>query len=170
MRDALPATVPFERCRREPRARSRSASPGWPRAASTCSAALTVDRLHEPYRAAIYPQLPQLVEAARDAGALGACLSGAGSTILAFADSLTVISRIEGAFAAAAADTDITGRVLVVAPRNAGQGQAQGLTSGSFSRPAVLARMNPSVSSHAASLASANSLALRSKKPCGASG
>jgi len=81
---------------------------------------LTVDRLHEPYRAAVYPQMPQLVEAARSAGALGACLSGAGSTILAFADSLTVISRIEGAYAAAAADTDLTGRVVVVAPRNAG--------------------------------------------------
>ena len=80
---------------------------------------LTVDRLHEPYRAEIYPQLPKLIEAARGAGAIGACLSGAGSTILAFADSLTVISRIEGAFAAAAADTDLTGRVLVVAPRNA---------------------------------------------------
>src|SRR3954453_2959603 len=43
---------------------------------------LTVDRRHEPYRAAAYPQLPRLVQAARDAGALGACLSGAGSTIL----------------------------------------------------------------------------------------
>ena len=40
---------------------------------------LTVDRLHEPYRAEIYPQLPKLVEAARGAGAIGACLSGAGS-------------------------------------------------------------------------------------------
>ena len=80
---------------------------------------LTVDRLHEPYRAEVYPQLPKLVEAARGAGAIGACLSGAGSTVLAFADSLTVISRIEGAFAAAAADTDLTGRVQVVAPRNA---------------------------------------------------
>ncbi len=81
---------------------------------------LTVDRLHEPYRAAVYPQLPQMVEAARGAGALGACLSGAGSTILAFANSLTVISRIEGAFAAAAADTELTGRILVAAPRNTG--------------------------------------------------
>jgi len=83
-------------------------------------AKLTVDHLHEPYRAAVFPQMPKLVEAARRAGALGACLSGAGSTILAFADSLSVISRIEGAFAAAAADTDLTGRVLVVAPRNQG--------------------------------------------------
>ena len=45
---------------------------------------LTVDRLHEPYRAAVYPQLPQLIAAAREAGAIGACLSGAGSTVVAF--------------------------------------------------------------------------------------
>ena len=83
-------------------------------------ARLTVDRLHEPYRAAIYPQLPKMVEAARGAGALGACLSGAGSTILAFADSMAGITRIEAAFFAAAADVDLPGRVQVVAPRNAG--------------------------------------------------
>ena len=83
-------------------------------------ARMTVDRLHEPYRAKVYPQLPRLVEAAREAGALGACLSGAGSTILAFVDSMTGISRVEGAFAAAAADTDLEGRILVVQPRNAG--------------------------------------------------
>jgi homoserine kinase len=83
-------------------------------------ARLTVDRLHEPYRAAVYPQLPRLVAAAREAGALGACLSGAGSTILAFADSMAGIARIEAAFVAAAADTDLPGRVLVVEPRNAG--------------------------------------------------
>ena len=81
---------------------------------------LTVDRLHEPYRAAVYPQLPRLIAAAREAGALGACLSGAGSTILAFADSMAGITRIEGAFGAAAADLDLPGRVTVVEPRNAG--------------------------------------------------
>lgn len=81
---------------------------------------LTIDRLHEPYRAAVYPQLPRMVEAAREAGALGACLSGAGSAILAFADSMTGITRIEGAFAAVAADTDLPGRVEVVEPRNTG--------------------------------------------------
>jgi len=81
---------------------------------------LTVDRLHEPYRAAAYPELPQLVEAARGAGALGACLSGAGSTILAFSDSMTGIARIEAAFRAASADTDLGGRVVVVSPRNVG--------------------------------------------------
>ena len=81
---------------------------------------LTVDRIHEPYRAATYPQLPRLVQAARDAGALGACLSGAGSTILAFTDSMKYITRIEAAFAAVAADTDLPGRIAVVEPRNRG--------------------------------------------------
>ena len=81
---------------------------------------LTIDRLHEPYRAAVYPQLPQLVAAARGAGALGACLSGAGSTVIAFVDSLRLITRLEAAFRAAAADLDLPGRVELVAPRNEG--------------------------------------------------
>jgi homoserine kinase len=82
--------------------------------------ALTVDRLHEPYRSGAYPQLPRLVAAAREAGAIGACLSGAGSTILAFSDSVATIARIEAAFAAAAADTDLPGRITVVSPRSQG--------------------------------------------------
>lgn len=83
-------------------------------------ARMTVDRLHEPYRAAVYPELPRMVEAARRAGALGACLSGAGSTIVAFVDSMAGITRVEGAFAAVAADTDLDGVIRVVEPRNAG--------------------------------------------------
>jgi homoserine kinase len=81
---------------------------------------LTIDRLHEPYRAAHYPALPRLIEAALGADALGACLSGAGSAVLAFSNKLATISRIEAALLAAAADEDLPGRVLVVAPRNAG--------------------------------------------------
>jgi homoserine kinase len=81
---------------------------------------LTEDRLHEPYRAAVFPQLPRLVADARAAGAIGACLSGAGSTVIAFSDSLSAIAAIEGAFRAAAADTDLPGRIEVIAPRNAG--------------------------------------------------
>jgi homoserine kinase len=81
---------------------------------------LTVDRLHEPYRAKVYPQLPRMVESARSAGAIGACLSGAGSTIVAFSDSVRTITRIEAAFAAAAADTDLPGVITVVSPRNVG--------------------------------------------------
>jgi homoserine kinase len=81
---------------------------------------MTVDRLHEQYRAKVYPQLTQLIESARRAGAIGACLSGAGSTVLAFSDSVGAIARIEGAFAAAAADGDLTGRIAVVSFRNNG--------------------------------------------------
>jgi homoserine kinase len=81
---------------------------------------LTVDRVHEPYRAKVFPGLPRLVEAARAAGALGACLSGAGSTIIAFVDSMAGITRVEAAFIAAAGDLDLPGKVVVVEPRNLG--------------------------------------------------
>jgi homoserine kinase len=81
---------------------------------------LTIDRLHEPYRAAVYPQLPLLVQAARDAGAIGACLSGAGSTVIAFGDQVATLSRVEAAFLAVAADRDLPGRVEIVSPRNTG--------------------------------------------------
>lgn len=43
------------------------------------------DRLHQPYRAALIPGLMETIAAARAAGAAGASLSGAGSTILALA-------------------------------------------------------------------------------------
>jgi homoserine kinase len=81
---------------------------------------LTVDRLHEQYRATVYPELPRLVATARDAGAIGACLSGAGSAIIAFADTLAGLTRIEAAFMAFAVEEAFPGRVLVVAPENAG--------------------------------------------------
>jgi homoserine kinase len=81
---------------------------------------LTVDRVHEPYRAKVFPGLPRLVAAAREAGALGACLSGAGSTIIAFVDSMAGMTRVEAAFIAAAADLDLPGKVVVVEPRNLG--------------------------------------------------
>ena len=68
---------------------SRSASPGSRPGATSCCARLTVDRLHEPYRADGLPAAPGAWSRPRaTAGALGACLSGAGSTILAFADSM----------------------------------------------------------------------------------
>lgn len=81
---------------------------------------LMIDRLHEPYRAGPYPELPRLVRAAQEAGAVGACLSGAGSSILAFAESVSTIARIEAGYLAVAADADLPGKVIVVAPRNAG--------------------------------------------------
>lgn len=80
----------------------------------------TEDRLHEPYRAAVFPALPRLVAAARDAGALGACLSGAGSTVIAFGDSMAQLAEIERAFVAAAVELDVAGSVQMMAPRNTG--------------------------------------------------
>ena len=81
---------------------------------------LTEDRLHEPYRAVVYPQLPVMVADALAAGALGACLSGAGSTIIAFTDTLAGVAQIQSAFRAAAADSDLPGRIEVIALRNTG--------------------------------------------------
>ena len=43
------------------------------------------DRLHQPYRAHLIPGLEDVIEAALAHGAYGACLSGSGPTVLAFA-------------------------------------------------------------------------------------
>lgn len=80
----------------------------------------TEDRLHEPYRAAVYPELPALIAAARDAGALGACLSGAGSSVIAFADDERTLDAAGEAMARVASERGLAGRVRPVAPRNAG--------------------------------------------------
>jgi homoserine kinase len=81
---------------------------------------LTIDRLHEPYRSAAYPELPRLTLAARGAGALGACLSGAGSTILAFVAPGADAGRVAAALRDEAAACGLSGRLSIVAPRNAG--------------------------------------------------
>jgi len=119
MRAALPANVPLADAVAN-LTRVAVGVAGMATGRSDLLRVLTVDRLHEQYRAKVYPQMPQLIEAARGAGAIGACLSGAGSTILAFSDSVRTITRIEAAFGAAAADTDLTGRIAVVAFRNGG--------------------------------------------------
>ncbi|HLG61767.1 MAG TPA: homoserine kinase [Ktedonosporobacter sp.] len=43
------------------------------------------DRLHQPYRQALFPAMPDIIKAAVDAGAHGACLSGGGSSLIALA-------------------------------------------------------------------------------------
>jgi homoserine kinase len=78
------------------------------------------DRLHEPYRARLFPHLEVLIAAARNAGALGACLSGAGPAVLALTepDRTEVVAR---AYHAAAAAIGVAGEVrqLGVAPAGA---------------------------------------------------
>jgi homoserine kinase len=78
------------------------------------------DRLHEPYRARLFPHLEVMTAAARGAGALGACLSGAGPSVLA----LTAPDRaaaVAAAYRAAAMSLSIDGdvRKLAVAPAGA---------------------------------------------------
>ena len=81
---------------------------------------LTVDRLHEPYRSAAYPELPRLTMAAREAGALGAFLSGAGSTILAFVAPGGDTAPVEAALREEAVACGLAGRIAIVEPRNHG--------------------------------------------------
>ena len=78
--------------------------------------AMSDDRLHEPYRVPHFPQLPELVAAARSAGALGASLSGAGSTVIALADDEITAGRAAEAMAEAAHRLDLPGRATVVRP------------------------------------------------------
>jgi homoserine kinase len=55
-------------------------------------AAMT-DRVHQPYRAAICPQLPKLLPLAGDNGVLGVALSGAGPAVLAIVQSEHEVER-----------------------------------------------------------------------------
>lgn len=83
-------------------------------------AAGTVDKLHEPYRAAAYPELPALIEAALAAGARGACLSGAGPTVIAFSDDAAAAATIAAAMERRAQALGLTGRAAVQAVRAEG--------------------------------------------------
>ena len=64
------------------------------------------DRLHQPYREKLVPFLPRVIAAAEKAGALGAFLSGSGSTIAAV--TLHSAKRIAAAMACAAATPTFT--------------------------------------------------------------
>ncbi len=74
----------------------------------------TQDRLHQPARAQIFPAMPDIFAAARDAGALCAYLSGGGSTIAAFA--LGHEERIARAMAQQAISRGYPGRVEITRP------------------------------------------------------
>ncbi len=59
---------------------------------------------------------PELVKAAREAGALGAALSGAGSTVIALAEDEPTAKRAADGMATAARGLDLAGRATVVRP------------------------------------------------------
>ena len=73
------------------------------------------DHLHEPFRAKLIPFLPRVIAAAEKAGALGAFLSGSGSTIAAV--TLNSSKKIAAAMARAA---KISGRTIITHADNLG--------------------------------------------------
>jgi homoserine kinase len=119
MRAALPSTVPFADAVHNVGASSLAVA-AIASGRLELLAAATEDRLHEPYRSAVYPELPALVGAAREAGALGACLSGAGSTVIAFAGDPASAARIAAALGEAGAALGLAGSARVTLPRAAG--------------------------------------------------
>jgi homoserine kinase len=78
------------------------------------------DRLHQAYRTSAYPALPALLDAALDAGALGAALSGSGSSVVAFTDSIEASDAVADALVRAAGSAGLEGSVQVLHPRTAG--------------------------------------------------
>ena len=78
----------------------------------------TQDRLHQPYRQAIFPPMKVIFEAARNAGALGVFLSGSGSAILALTQERSMTVAYEMFDAARLAGVD--GRVEITKPTGQG--------------------------------------------------
>jgi homoserine kinase len=74
----------------------------------------TDDRLHQPQRQAIFPQMRLLFRAARQAGALGVFLSGAGSTVLAFSKGIEMTVAYE--LAEEARKASLAGDVVITKP------------------------------------------------------
>jgi len=69
------------------------------------------DALHQPYRRKLFPTMEDLIEAAIEAGAAGAALSGAGSSILAF--TLGGEERVADAMVRAGSRAGVEGRSIV---------------------------------------------------------
>jgi homoserine kinase len=74
------------------------------------------DRLHQPFRTQFVPFLPKVLEAARNAGALGGFLSGSGSTVAC----LTLSDGNEVAASIADAAPEAKAKVLIVSADNSG--------------------------------------------------
>jgi homoserine kinase len=78
-----------------------------------------VDRLHQAARTALVPALGEIIAAAREAGAFGAALSGAGPSVIAVAPT-RLAPRVVSAMEEAAANAAVPGRGRVVRVRAAG--------------------------------------------------
>ena len=69
------------------------------------------DRLHEPYRLALFPGLKAFCRAAKDAGAKACCLSGSGPTILALTTGCE--TTVAEAMRRTSTETGVGGRTIV---------------------------------------------------------
>ncbi len=70
------------------------------------------DRLHQPYRTQLFPLLPALIAAALAGGAVGACLAGGGSSVLALATDH--FAAVAAGMEATARAAGLTGHALVL--------------------------------------------------------
>ena len=78
----------------------------------------TDDRLHQPYRQALFPSMDAIFAGAVAAGALGVFLSGSGSTILAFSKGNE--ERVAEGMRTAAAQAGVAGVTMVTQPTQQG--------------------------------------------------
>lgn len=113
-RAALPATVPLPDAAHNVGTASSLAVGLRTRNLEAIAAGMH-DRLHEPYRARLFPHLTPMTDAARTAGAVGACLSGAGPTILSLVEEVHV-AAVEAALETVAAEHRVEGRVAALDP------------------------------------------------------
>src|SRR5216117_1908052 len=97
-RAVLPASVPYHDAVFNVQRVALLLASLWAGRPAALAAALE-DRLHEPYRLRLFPWMPEVVRAARAAGALGCVLSGAGPSLLAVVagDDTPVASAMEAA-------------------------------------------------------------------------
>jgi len=97
MRAALPATVEHAAAARQAGRSALLATAIMTSDAGLLAAAMA-DEIHQPYRIPRMPGARQLIDLACERGASGACLSGAGPTVLAICDSPTAAHAVEKAW------------------------------------------------------------------------
>jgi homoserine kinase len=97
MRGALPDTVAHAAAARQSGRSALLATAIMTSDASLLRDAMA-DELHQPYRVPLLPGTGELIEMAYERGAAGACLSGAGPTVLAICDSPATAHGVEKAW------------------------------------------------------------------------
>ncbi len=81
------------------------------------------DRLHQPYRLARLPGVDAIIQAAKQAGAAAAVLSGAGPGVIAFADS--GLNEIQTAMQGAAKEKGVNARSFILDVTNSGANEKE---------------------------------------------